>query len=122
MTQRPRAEIKGEPSRGAHLMSFFIKLAVTATLMWGMGGIPTGAQEITRKFSPECAERELGALIAIEDAGMEGTGRYPELIRASSTLIQARRSCYAGRQSEGLAYYDEIIGSLRHDTGVISSR
>jgi hypothetical protein len=74
---------------------------------------PTSAVE-RPGWTPACAARDLKVVTLIE-AGGELDPASPVLAKAGLTQLQARLTCGAGREREGLALYDEILRDLSRE-------
>jgi hypothetical protein len=73
-------------------------------------GSAPGASEVRKRwFTPACAERDLGALTAIEQFSEIDEMPVAWLRDAGLSWLQARTHCLAGEEAEGLALYDRII-------------
>jgi hypothetical protein len=73
---------------------------------------PAGAiatkTERTNKFTRTCAERDLRLVTLIERHGDAQDIAAEKLFEVYLTMIDARRACREGRESEALAVYDGI--------------
>jgi len=59
-----------------------------------------------------CAARDIEVITLIEDHGAANDVESARLSNAGLTQMQARSACSAGRVTEAIALYDEIIRSL----------
>jgi hypothetical protein len=59
-----------------------------------------------------CAARDVEVIILIEDHGAANDVAPERLYKAGLAQMDARAACSAGRVTEGIALYDEIIRSL----------
>ena len=59
-----------------------------------------------------CAARDVEVVILIEDHGAANDVAPERLYKAGLAQMDARAACSKGRVAEGIALYDEIIGSL----------
>jgi len=59
-----------------------------------------------------CAARDVEVIILIEDHGAANDVAPERLYKAGLAQMDARAACSAGRATEGITLYDEIIRSL----------
>jgi hypothetical protein len=59
-----------------------------------------------------CPARDVEVVILIEDHGAANDVAPERLAKAGLTQMEARAACSAGRVTEGIALYDDIIRSL----------
>jgi hypothetical protein len=62
--------------------------------------------------SPLCASRDVQVIVLIEDHGASAAIGSAALAKAGLMQMQARLACAAGRVTEAVARYDEIINTL----------
>jgi len=68
-------------------------------------GRAMAAEQLSLKV---CAARDVKLLMAIEDAGEDGTAPAEMVSDAFLTMLQARELCSSGRTRDALALYDNV--------------
>jgi hypothetical protein len=69
----------------------------------------SNGEEAVARIDRQCAQRDIAAIILIEDHGDIGELPPEELAGAWQTLLDARTACSEGRVSAAIALYQTIL-------------
>jgi hypothetical protein len=85
---------------------------VTCGVVFLLGAYATAGMAQATSGFPLCAARDVEVIVLVENHGAAGDIAPERLATAGLMQMQARLACSAGRVTEAITLYDQIISSL----------